>query len=197
MVSLARRVLMLAGVMAVVSGCKNTPAPKLYAVTDRSLPAGAEWNGVYYDRVFGYIHIAKEGGKIKGGWKRETSGKCGKLEGTATGGVLRFEWTEYADNLLPGSTRSGRGVLEYIRPERDPSMPADTVIVDQLKGDMGIGEDEVDFANGIEASRQLNREPDLAGVQCGNTGNVSGSDWDSDNKEKGKKPEAPEAPPPP
>src|SRR5580693_7667423 len=59
------------------------------------MPSGETWPGVYYNPVYGYLHMVEQEGNIVGRWKRTDGSHWGELSGTAEGNVLHFQWTEH------------------------------------------------------------------------------------------------------
>jgi hypothetical protein len=169
-----------------VTGCSEAkPKPKTADVEPEPMPDGAEWDGVYYDMLFGNLHLESDGNLVKGKWQRPRKGQWGKLTGNADGNVLRFDWEEFVDGLVgPNSRKRGKGYFVYKRPEGDN-------VDDVIEGEIGRGEDEV----GTEwrAIKQRNVEPDLDSIGGAGSSEVGGGDWDSPNKEKGD-PEPPKEP---
>jgi hypothetical protein len=169
-------------------GCGPGKKPgKTANVTAGSMPADAEWTGVYYSPLFGYLHLEGDGSLINGKWQRPRKGEWGTLKGNADGNLMRFDWEEYVDGLVgPNAKKSGKGYFVYIRPEGDN-------VDDQLKGEVGRGDDEVGI--GWEAIKQRDVKPDLDSIGGSGSGDVGGGDWDSGNSEEGD-PESPSEPEP-
>ncbi|MFO0661782.1 MAG: hypothetical protein U0165_18405, partial [Polyangiaceae bacterium] len=79
-----------------LTGC-GKPAPKAAKVEVGSMPAGATFKGVWFNPVFGHLHlIPNNNNEIAGKWEAESKGKWGRMTGTVTGDVVRFEWEEFA-----------------------------------------------------------------------------------------------------
>ena len=153
------------------------------------MPAGAEWTGVYFNPLYGYLHLVQERDVISGKWIRPSKDRWGEVHGTATGDVIHFSWTEHTIGAIgPNANRSGKGYLKYKRPEGDN-------VDDTIDGEIGDGDDETgrDKWDGV---KQRNVKPDLASIGGTGASDIGGGDWDTDSKEKGK-PEAPVSPPAP
>ncbi len=167
-------------------GCgESTPDAKTANVTAGAMPDGGDWDGVYYDMLFGYLHLVADGNLVKGKWQRPRKGQWGQLTGNIDGNLMRFDWEEYIDGLVgPNSRKKGKGYFVYTRPEGEN-------VDDIIEGEVGRGADEV----GTEwrAIKQRNVKPDLDSIGGSGAGEVGGGDWDSDNKEKGD-PEPPTEP---
>jgi len=167
-------------------GCGSKPPPKTAKIEPGDMPDGADWTGVYYNELYGYLHLIQEGNQVNGKWQRPQREKWGRLTGTATGNVLRFDWTEYKTGVVgPNSQASGKGFFKYSRPEGDN-------IDDRIDGERGYDQDET--GEPWDAIKQRNVKPDLSSIGGTGAGDIGGGDWDSENKEPGS-PEAP-APPP-
>jgi hypothetical protein len=168
-------------------GCSSNSAPKTAKLEPGDLPEGADWTGVYYSELYGYLHLAQDGTSMEGRWIRPTKDRWGELHGTVTGDLLRFTWTEHVIGAIgPSSTKSGKGYLQYKRP------PGDNVD-DTIAGQIGRDQDEV--GEPWEAVKQRNVMPDLKSIGGTGAGDIGGGDWDKDNDESGA-PEAPTPPPP-
>jgi hypothetical protein len=167
-------------------GCgPKAQAARVANVQEGAMPDGGTWDGVYFSPLFGNLHIVTAGGLVQGRWLRPLKGEWGKLQGNASGNVLRFDWEEYKDGLVgPNSKRSGKGYFVYTRPEGDN-------VDDALKGEMGRGQDEL----GTEwvAMKQRNVKPDINSIGGAGSTDVGGGDWDKGNREGGE-PEAPASP---
>lgn len=158
---------------------------KTASVEAGSMPDGGEWDGVYYDMLFGNLHLVAEGNVVKGKWQRPRKGQWGQLTGNIDGNLMRFDWTEFVDGLVgPNSKKRGKGYFVYKRPEGEN-------VDDFIEGEIGKGDDEV--GTDWRAIKQRRVKPDLDSIGGAGAGDVGGGDWDSNNKEKGK-PEPPKEP---
>jgi hypothetical protein len=171
---------------AALLGCgPGTPDPKLATVTAGSMPAKGSWDGEFYSPLFGKLCLKGEGNLVNGRWLRPVKGEWGKLQGNADGNLLKFDWEEYNDGLVgPNSKRAGKGYFVYTRPDGSD-------VDDELRGEMGRGQDEV----GTEwrAVKQRNVTCDPKTIGGAGSGEIGGGDWDKGNTEKGE-PEEPAAP---
>ena len=150
------------------------------------MPEGADWTGVYYNELYGNLHVIQEGDEVNGKWQRPQKDRWGELHGKATGNVMRFDWTEYKTGVVgPNSKATGKGYFKYSRPDGDN-------VDDRIDGEIGSGLDEV--GSPWDAIKQRNVQPDLASIGGTGAGDIGGGDWDQDNKESGT-PEPPAAPP--
>ncbi|MEO7331783.1 MAG: hypothetical protein ABI193_24620 [Minicystis sp.] len=170
------------------TGCSDTPTARMAKVSAGDMPQGADWNGVYFSELYGYLHLVQDGNTITGKWQRPHKDRWGEVKGTATGDLVHFMWKEYTvGSVGPNSAKSGKGYLKYKR-------PAGENVDDSVVGEIGRGEDEV--GEPWEAVKQRNIKADLSSIGGTGSGDIGGGDWDGDNKEKGA-PEAPKSPPAP
>lgn len=180
------RLTSLALLPAALTACgPGTPEPKLATITAGSMPANGSWDGEFYSPLFGKLCMKPEGSLVNGRWLRPVKGEWGKLQGNAEGNLLRFDWEEFNDGLVgPNSKKSGKGYFVYLRPE-------DATLDDELRGEVGRGQDEV----GVEwkAVKQRNVKCDPKNIAGAGAGDIGGGDWDRSNTEKGA-PEQPVAP---
>lgn len=183
--AVAAGVLCIAPLAVCSAGCGGSDAPKLAKVESGEMPSGAKWDGVWFNELYGYLHLVSKGDHIKGRWERPHKDRWGEIEGDVQGDVFKFTWTEYTRGLVgPNAKHAGKGYFKYKRP------PGDNVD-DTIVGARGAGEDEV--GDPWEAVKQRNVPPHPESIIGAGAGDVGGGDWDSDSKEKGK----PEAPAPP
>ena len=167
-------------------GCGGAAAKaKTANVTAGSMPGGADWTGVYFSPLFGYLHLEQEGNLVNGRWQRPRKGQWGKMQGNADGNLLRFDWEEFIDGLVgPNSRKTGKGYFVYRRPEGDN-------VDDVIEGEIGRGEDEVGIT--WESIKQRNVKPDVQSIGGAGATEVGGGEWDSGNTESGE-PEEPVEP---
>lgn len=171
-----------------VLGCGSggSGSAKTANVKPGSMPGDASWTGVYYNPLYGWLHIVEEGDLIIGRWLRPRKDKWGELQGSADGNLLRFDWTEHEFGLVgPRSKKKGKGYFVYSRPEGDN-------VDDRIDGELGKGEDEVGMP--WDAVKQRNQKPDIESIGGAGAGEVGGGEWDSENQESGE-PEEPVEPP--
>ena len=53
-----------------VVGCGGGGGAKFAHIKAGEMPAGETWAGVYYNPVYGYLHMVEQDGNIVGRWKR-------------------------------------------------------------------------------------------------------------------------------
>jgi hypothetical protein len=102
----------LAGVASV--GCAGGQGAKFASIKSGDMPEGEAWPGVYYNPVYGYLHMVAEGDNIVGRWKRTDSSHWGELSGSAEGNVVHFTWKEHQYGAIgPSGQSQGSGVFIY------------------------------------------------------------------------------------
>lgn len=156
--------------LAFVAGCAEAPQPKVANVQPGDLPAGATWTGVYFNELYGMLHLVHTGSTIQGKWQRTDGSAWGELHGEVTGNVFRFEWAEYKVGFVGAAgTTKGKGHFVYKRPAGDN-------VDDRLEGGWGLNQDET--GNPWNCIKQRNKQPDLKSI--GGTVEVGGAtgDWE-------------------
>src|SRR6202022_3012413 len=102
----------------------GSPTAKFPAVTATEMPAGETWQGVYYNQVYGYLHLVTEGENIVGRWKRSDSSHWGELSGRVDGNVFRFTWTEHRYGAIgPSGDSHGSGQFVYTKAAEQKAIP--------------------------------------------------------------------------
>src|SRR5262245_21251671 len=100
----------LAALPFATAGCSNTPTGKTATVQAGDMPSGADWTGVYFSELYGYLDIVQDGNAVSGKWLRPVKDRWGEIHGSATGDVIHFSWTEHTiGSVGPKSPRSGKG----------------------------------------------------------------------------------------
>src|SRR5262249_18154994 len=145
----------LAGALlwAVPAG-EGSSEPKVAQVKAGDMPAGTKWDGVYFNELYGFLHIKAKGSHIAGRWERPHKDKWGQIEGDVEGDLFKFTWSEYTRGLVgPNAKRTGKGYFKYKRPAGATDEKLDTIV-----GEIGFGEDEAGEKG--EAIKQINIPPD-------------------------------------
>jgi hypothetical protein len=180
-------ILVSAAALAFLGCGPGTPTGKTANVSAGAMPSDGDWSGVYYSPLFGNLHMEASGNSVEGRWLRPEKGNWGKLHGTADGNLLRFDWTEYDDGVAgPMSQKEGKGYFVYLRPEGDN-------VDDEIKGEIGMGYDEV--GTNWHAIKQRNVKPNLKSIGGSGASEIGGGEWDRPNNDSGE-PEDPVAPEP-
>ena len=174
----------LAGTALVGCG-PGTPTGKTANVKPGSMPADGDFEGVWFNPLFGMLHLETEGNLVRGRWLRPRKDQWGELKGNIDGNLLRFDWSEYIHGLVgPNSSKSGKGYFVYTRPEGD-------IVDDVLQGEIGRDQDEV--GTPWEAIKQRNVKANVDSIGGAGATDVGGGEWDSGNTEEGE-PEPPVEP---
>ncbi len=149
--------LALAAGGAYVVGCGNGETSKFGNIKAGELPQGESWVGVYYNPVYGYLHIIENNGNVVGKWRRSDSSHWGELQGTVEGNVLRFTWVEHQYGAIgPNSDVKGSGVFVYKTAEAAPELTGQYA----LDGQDSVGQ--------WHCVKQLNVKPDLDSISGDN-----------------------------
>ena len=184
-------VLAVAGLALVAVGCNGggSGTAKSANIESGPMPSDASWTGVYYNPLYGWLHVVEEGDMVEGRWLRPRKDRWGELHGKADGNVLRFDWKEYEIGVVgPRSQKKGKGYFVYSRPEGDN-------VDDRIDGELGKGDSDTGLPP-WDAIKQRNQKPDIDSIGGSGAADVGGGDWDSSNEEPGE-PEEPAEPPEP
>lgn len=124
------------------------------------LPAGESWDGVYFNPVYGYLHLQPNGDNMVGRWKRADSSHWGELSGTVDGNVFRFTWTEHRYGAIgPSGDVHGAGEFVYkVPPQKDESIK----VIPELDGKYVL--DDSSEVGDWHCVKQLNLKPDLNSI---------------------------------
>lgn len=175
-------------------GCAKKDTVVVSNVQAGAMPAGGEWQGVYYHQVYGFLHLTETSGAVQGAWRTAAGDKWGELFGEVEGDLLRFSWTEYKVGVVgPNAKSEGKGYFKYFVPRADEAH--------EIRGEWGLGES--DAGHGWDCIKQTNMEADPKSVrpnelesQVGATG-FDGEKGDAaigkqEKTEDGEKPEGEE-----
>jgi hypothetical protein len=111
--------LVVAGAGGELVACGGGAAAKFASVKAQEMPAGESWLGVYYNPVYGFLHLVPNGENMVGRWKRTDSSHWGELSGTVEGNVFRFSWTEHRYGAIgPSGDVRGSGIFTYYVPPK-------------------------------------------------------------------------------
>jgi hypothetical protein len=143
----------------VACGGGSGAAAKFAQVKAGEMPQGESWDGVYYNPVYGYLHLVPQGDNIVGRWKRTDSSHWGELSGTAEGNVFRFTWTEHRYGAIgPSGDVHGAGVFVYFIPKKATEQKTPP----ELDGKYALDEAQ-DIAD-WHCVKQMNVKPDLTQI---------------------------------
>ena len=144
-----------------LGGCGTGGGARSANIQAGDMPSGESWDGVYYNPVYGYLHVVQQEGNVVGRWQRTDKSKWGEMSGTATGNVVHYTWKEHTYGLIdPASTRAGKGYFVFKMGAND---------IPELKGEWGNSEDET--GNSWDCVQQKGMKPDLESI----TGDMKGT----------------------
>ena len=153
------------------------------------MPAGGDWQGVYYSPVYGYLHVVVDGKTAQGAWRTGGGDAYGEMQAEVDGNILRYTWTQHKIGMVGAEAEShGKGYFRYTIPKEGEAH--------KIVGEWGLGDS--DAGNGWEAVKQTNMQPNLNSVKPDEIeGKVNAGGWDDENKGGGKKKDDGDAPPAP
>ncbi len=171
---------------AATMGCAGGKKDVLTAdhVQPAAMPDGGEWRGVYYNQLYGFLHITESGNAVQAAWRTTAGDKWGELYGEVEGNLLKYSWKEHKVGVVgPNATSEGKGYFVYKIPNPDEAHV--------IQGEWGLGENEAGHT--WEALKQLNMEPDPKSVRPDELESRVGAEaWDG-NKGDPEIQEEPEA----
>jgi hypothetical protein len=139
-------------------------------VSPETMPSGQSFTGVYHSPQYGEMQLVQTGTQIVGEYTQDE--RHGRIQGTAQGNLMRFEWTEERE-LVHGrpTTTRGHGYFRYV---------ADGNGVDwALLGEWGHDQNETG-GGPWNASRDRRRQPHLtSGTSGGSSASSSSSSTSS------------------
>jgi len=149
-----------------LAACGNTGGAK-FSIGQKAgeMPSGESWAGVYYNPVYGYLHVIDQDGNIVGRWKRTDGSHWGELSGTADGNVMHFTWKEHQYGAIgPSAESHGSGVFVYTmgKNEGGSSPPPPP----ELAGQYAL--DDSENIGDWHCVKQLNMKPDLSSINGDN-----------------------------
>ena len=169
--------LAVAGVGGALVACGGSSAAAKYASSIKAgeLPMGESWDGVYFNPVYGMLHLVPNGDNMVGKWKRADSSHWGELSGTVDGNVFRYTWTEHRYGAFgPSGDVHGSGVFIYkVPPQKDDSVK----VIPELDGKYSL--DDSSELGDWHCVKQLNLKPDLSSITGENPAEpgVKGDQW--------------------
>jgi hypothetical protein len=161
--------LAVASVGAVVGGCAGGQSARFsIGLKAGELPTGQAWEGVYYNPVYGYLHIVGAEGNMTGRWKRTNASAWGEMSGNAEGNVLHFTWTEHKyGEVGPASDSQGSGVFVYRMGDND---------IGELDGQYAVKDS--DSVGEWHCVKQVGVKPDINSINGDNPmGAPQGDQW--------------------
>jgi len=134
----------------------GAPAAKFPTVKAQEMPSGESWDGVYFNPVYGYLHLVPQGENVVGRWRRADSSHWGELSGTVEGNVFRFTWKEHRYGAIgPSGDSHGTGQFVYKKGDAERAIP-------ELDGWYAL--DESERIGDWHCVKQQNMKPDLSAV---------------------------------
>lgn len=157
LIKLVLTALLVIGPLTLSACGSKQQEPTKAAVKPGSMPSGATWDGVYFNAVWGYLHLVTDGNNFEARWLRTDESAWGEMKGTINGDVARFDWKEHKVGLVgPSATQSGKGYFRYTRPEGEN-------MDDRILGEWGFGEAEIGGGE-WDSIKQRNKQPDLKSI---------------------------------
>ena len=130
---------------------------KFASIKAGDMPEKETWNGVYYNPVYGHLHMTQEGDNVVGRWKRTDSSHWGELSGTTEGNVMHFTWKEHQYGAVgPSSDIKGEGVFVYKMGESAPELDGQYALEDS------------NSVGAWHCVKQMNVKPDLNSINGDN-----------------------------
>jgi len=86
---------------------------RLAAIPAGEMAPGQTWTGVYFNPVYGFLHLVEQGGNVVGRWKRIDASHWGELDGTTEGNVVHFAWREHPYEAGAGDEFRGTGTFVF------------------------------------------------------------------------------------
>jgi hypothetical protein len=151
--------LAVASAGAVVGGCAGSQTGR-FSIGQKAgeMPSGQAWEGVYYNPVYGYLHVVGSEGNLTGRWQRTNHSAWGELSGQAEGNVLHFTWTEHKyGEVGPASDTQGTGVFVYKIGENE---------IGELDGEYAVKDN--DSVGQWHCVKQKNVKPDIKSINGDN-----------------------------
>lgn len=128
-------------------------------ISSGPMPAGETFTGVWHSPQYGEMQLVQTGNSVVGEYVHDE--RRGRIQGNATGDVLRFEWTERRELVSgrPNTTR-GRGYFRFeVGDDNDR----------YLVGEWGHDDNETG-GGPWRAVRDRRRRPSLSGGSEGSSG---------------------------
>lgn len=145
-------VLLLAGSSAFAVACSSNQPPKdVKVIVASPMPAGGNWEGVYFNQLYGELHVTVSGNAAQGTWRTTAGDRWGELFGELEGDTMRFQWSEYKIGVVgPNAKSEGKGFFKYSIPNEGDGHV--------LTGEWGLG--EANSGNTWRCVKMINKEPD-------------------------------------
>jgi len=156
--------LLVAGValVATTAACTGGGGAKFAKVKAGEMPSGEGWPGVFYNPVYGYLHMIEQDGNIVGRWKRTDGSHWGELSGSAEGNVLHYTWKEHKYGGV-GPSADSHGSGQFVFKMGGNNIP-------ELDGQYAL--DDSNDIGDWHCVKQMNMKPDLNSINGSNTDNM-------------------------
>lgn len=139
-----------------LAACGSQNEVKRAQIKAGSLPAGGEWQGVYYSTTYGYLHLVSDGKSATGAWRTAAGDAWGEMAGEVQGNILRYQWTERKIGAIGAdATKKGHGYFRYSIPKAGESH--------KIAGEWGLGES--DAGSTWDAVKQVRMQPNPDSVK--------------------------------
>jgi len=131
-------------------------------VSPGPMPQGGTFTGVWYSPQYGTMNMVQTGSQVICEYEKDE--RRGRIEGTADGNLMRFQWTERRE-LVSGvhQTNRGRGYFQ-LRQDTEGF---------KIIGEWGIDDNETG-GGPWNAVRARNRQPHLSTDNGGDSGGDTG-----------------------
>jgi hypothetical protein len=161
-----------AGMALSTSACGGGKEPGVAQVKAGEMPAGGDWTGVYYDPVYGYLHLVQDGNTVNGAWRTTAGDEWGEMGGESDGNLFRYKWTQHRIGMVgPSANKSGKGYFVYRVPDQKESHV--------IEGERGNGDDET--GEKWKGIKQTNLAPDPKSVRPDEIeGHMNAGGWDTE-----------------
>lgn len=147
------------------------------SVSAGPMPSEGSFTGVYFSPQYGEMHMIQNGSSVIGEYKKDE--RSGRIQGSADGDLMRFEWTERRAMVSNRPTvTQGRGYFKYSIGGSNNEH--------SLTGEWGLDDNEAG-GGPWTAVKSKRREPRLSSDSDGSSGGSSGDDYgdDSDSESSG------------
>lgn len=152
-----------------VAGCGGSGGSRA-SVTAGNMPQGGTFSGVWFSPQYGRLDMVQTGASIVGEYTKDE--RHGRIEGTAQGDLMRFQWTESRELIIgrPTITR-GRGYFRYVVDGNEV----------KLVGEWGHENNEIGGGpwNAVRSGRlrpHLSTDPEVSDDDGANSGSSGGED---------------------
>lgn len=147
--------------LVVLAACGGGSA----GVSAGPMPPEGSFTGVYFSPQYGEMHMIQNGSAVIGEYKKDE--RTGKIQGTADGDLMRFEWTESRAMVSNRPTVSrGHGYFRYTIVELNNEH--------HLTGEWGMDDSETG-GGPWTAVKSKRREPRLSTDSDSSGGDSGGS----------------------